>query len=274
MSQTIAGALVGGALNSFGSKVKIPDLPSIDPNAVQQQTISGNQNALPGAEQLASDVNSFNIKQQLAALTQTLNVLAPGQLQKVQGIVNSQLNGEVPTDVQAQLQRQSVAGAYGRGYGPGSQIASNDYLRNFGLTSMGIQQQGEQGFQALAGMGPKTPLFDVSSMFYSPQQRLQFAFQDRQAQYNVNLMKAQVAAAPDPAMAQLGQAFDNFFKTWESVGMGALGSMGGGAGGGSPAPGGVGGGLGAGAGSAPASSATNGTLGGWDNTGGGAAGFA
>lgn len=237
MSQTIAGALVGGALGAYGKKPVIPDLPAIDPNAVQQQTISGNQQSLPGAERLAGDVNSFNIKQQLAALTQTLNVLAPGQLQKVQGIVNSQLNGEVPQDVQQQLQRQAVAGAYGRGYGPGSQIGSNDFLRNFGLTSLGLQQQGEQGFQALANMGPKAPLFDVSSMFYSPQQRLAAAFQERSARYNVNLMKAQVAAAPEPAMVQLAQGFDNFFKTWSSIGTGMLGGgvggmMGGGGAGG------------------------------------------
>jgi len=248
MSQTIAGALVGGALGAYGKKPTIPDLPAIDPSAVQQTTISGNQNALPGAERLASDVNAFNIKEQLAALTKTLNVLAPGQLEKVQGIVSSQLRGEVPTDVQQQLQRQSVAGAYGRGYGPGSQIASNDYLRNFGLTSLGLQQQGEQGFQALAGMGPKAPLFDVSSMFYTPQQRLQFAFQDRAAQYNVNLMKAQVAAAPDPAMVQLAEGFDNFFKTWSSIGTGMLGGGGGGGGGMGGMMGGGGGGGGAGGG--------------------------
>lgn len=231
MSQTIAGALVGSALGAFGSKVKIPDLPAIDPNAVQQQTIAGNQQALPGAEAIASSINSFNIKQQLAALTQTLNLLAPGQLQKVQGITSDELSGNVPNDVQQNLQRQAVAGAFGRGYGPGSTIATNDYLRNFGLTSMGIQQQGIQNFGNLVSMGPKAPLYDVSNMFYTPQQRMAIAFQERSAQYNVNLMKAQVAAAPDPNMAQLAQGFDNFFKTIESVGTMGLGSLGGGIGG-------------------------------------------
>lgn len=231
MSQTIAGALVGGALGAFGKKVDVPNLPGIDPNAIQTNTIAGNAQSLPGLEALGASVNQFNVKQQLAAVTQALNVFAPGQLEKAQGITTSELNGEVPADVQRQLQRQAVAGAYGRGYGPGSQIASNDYLRNFGLTSLGVQQQGLVNFGQLAGMAPKTPLFDVTSQFFTPQQRLAFAFQDRQAQYNVDLMKAQVAAAPDPNMAQLAQGFDNFFKTWSSVGMGALGSLGGGMGG-------------------------------------------
>lgn len=226
MSQTIAGALVGGALGAYGSKVKVPDLPAIDPQQVQATTIANNTAALPGLEQLGSAVNSFNTKEQLSRLTQALNVLAPGELQQAQGIASSQLRGEVPSDVQAQIQRQSVAGAYGRGYGPGSGVAQNDYLRNFGLTSMGLQQQGLANFGALAALAPKTSQFDITSMFYTPQQRLTFAFEDRQANFNVNLLKAQVAAAPDPNMAQLAEGFDNFFKTWSSVGMGALGGMG------------------------------------------------
>lgn len=239
MSQTVAGALVGGALGAYGKKVTIPDLPAIDPQQIQATTIANNTAAIPGLEQLGSQVNEFNSKQQLAMLERALNFLAPGQLQKAQGIANSQLNGEVPDDVRGQIQRQSVAGAYGRGYGPGSQIASNDYLRNFGLSSMGIQQQGLQNFGALANMAPKTPMFDMTSMFYTPQQRLAFAFQDREANFNVNLMKAQVAAAPDPNMVQLAQGFDNFFKTWASVGMGAMGGSVQGSG--APQPGGTGG---------------------------------
>lgn len=229
MAQTAIGGAIGMGLGAYGDKVKIPDLPAIDINAVQSDTIGANKASLPGAEAIGAEINSFNIKQQLAALIQTMNVLAPGQLEKVQGITASQLSGEVPLDVQQQLQRKAVSGSYGRGYGPSSGLASNDFLRNFGITSMGIQQQGIQNFQTLSNMGPKAPLFDVSSMFFSPQQRLAFAFQERQAQFNVNLMKAQIAAAPDPAMAQIAEGIDSDIKMVEQA---ALSYAGGGMGGG------------------------------------------
>lgn len=277
MSQTIAGALVGGALGAYGSKVKIPDLPAIDPQQVQATTIANNNAALPGLEQLGSAVNSFNTKEQLARLTQALNMLAPGGLQKMQQITSDELAGNVSSDVAAQIQRQSVAGAYGRGYGAGStpgmnSIGQNDFARNYGITSYMQQQQGKQDFGNLASLAPKTPLWDMTSMFQTPQQALDNAFRERASQFNVNLLKAQVAAAPDPNMVQLAQGFDNFFKTWASVGMGAMGGSVQGSG--APQPGGTGGGIPMGAGSGSSSSDSNGTLGGWDNTGGGASGFA
>lgn len=237
MSQTALGGIATWLI-APSHKVDMPGWQGVDVNQVQNETIGSIKSSLPGAEAVGAEINQFNLKQQLSAFQQTSNLLAPGELSQVQGINSSLLRGEVPADVQAQLQRQSVAGAFGRGYGPGSQIASNDYLRNFGLTSLGLQQQGEQGFSNLMAMGPKAPLFDLTNLFFSPQQRLQNAMQQAQIRYNISLQRAQIAAAPDPNMANIAQGIDSDIKMVEQAALsyagGGMGGMGGGGGGSAP----------------------------------------
>lgn len=224
----VAGALIGDALGSFGRKPDIPQLPAIDPSRVQAETIAANKDQLPQLEAIGKQVNQFNLDQQLGMLSQALNFVAPGQLQQAQGIVSSQLRGEVPADVQLQLQRRSAAQALLGGFGGGSGIGRNLTARDFGLTSLGIMNQGLQNFGSLASLAPRPQSFDITSMFFTPQQRLQSAFAERDAQFQRNLLAEQVAAAPDPATAALGREIDRFFNTAASFGMTAAGgAMGG-----------------------------------------------
>lgn len=60
-------------------------------------------------------------------------------------------------------------------------------------------------------------------MFFSSQQRLQFAQQERDKRFSNNLLRAQVAAAPDPGKAALGKEIDRFFNTVASIGVGMIG---------------------------------------------------
>ena len=60
-------------------------------------------------------------------------------------------------------------------------------------------------------------------MFFSSQQRLQFAQQERDKRYSNSLLRAQVKAAPDPGKAALGKEIDRFFNTVASIGVGMLG---------------------------------------------------
>lgn len=227
----VAGALIGGAIGAFGTKPKIPKLPEIDPSKVQTQTVEGNIAAMPKLQELGARVNQFN-QQQLA---KALEFSLPGGLAAAQGIISSQLRGEIPADVAVQVANKAAAQGFQSGFGPGSGIGKSLTARDFGLTSMQIQQQGLGNFQALAGF-TSAPQFDVTSMFFTPQQRLQFAFQDRAARFERNLLKAQVKAAPDPARAALGKEIDRFFNTWAGFGMTALGAgMGGGGGAGAGA---------------------------------------
>lgn len=228
----IAGALIGNAIGGFGRKPVIPALPNLNPSQIQQEAISGNADTLPSLKALGSSVNEYNQSEQLKAIQKALDFAAgPGALTKAQGIVNSQLSGEVPADVQALIQRQSAARGMAGGYGAGSGLSQNNFLRNLGLTSLGQQQQGLSNFQALAGLAPKPQQFDVTSMFFTPQQRLEFAFNDRSARFQRDLLNEQVEAAPDPATAALAKEIDRFFNTAASYGMMAAGGGGGGGGG-------------------------------------------
>ena len=223
----VAGALIGGAIGAFGKKPKIPPLPNIDVNQVQQDTIAGNAAALPGAEGIAGNLNQFSLDQ----LAKALNFYSPGAMAKLSDTIGNELSGNLdPQDTQS-LIRSATAAGYGRGFNFGSGgIGRNLVLRDLGL---GVEQQRQRGMQNLLSLysaGPKP--FDPTSMFFTPGQRLNFAMVDREQRFQRDLLAEQVAAAPDPATAALGKEIDRFFNTVASYGMMAAGKAGGGAPGG------------------------------------------
>lgn len=133
--------------------------------------------------------------------------------------------------------RNATAAGYGKGFNFASGgLGRNMVLRDLGLSVQGQKQKGLQNLLGVYGAGPQP--FNVTSMFYTPQQRLSFALEDRAQRFQRDLLYEQVAAAPDPGTAALGKEIDRFFNTWASFGMMALGSgmggggMGGGGGGG------------------------------------------
>jgi hypothetical protein len=67
-------------------------------------------------------------------------------------VVQDQLAGKVPEDVQKQLRIMRAESSLGFGLGAGSQASKNVEARDLGLTSLQIQQQGVAGAQALAGL--------------------------------------------------------------------------------------------------------------------------
>ena len=202
----IIGTLIGKAAfgdSAFGTKPIVPELRAINIDQVQQQAAAGNQAALPQLSELASSVNASNAKQTRAVLDMQL----PGQTQQAVDFVGSQLRGEVPMDVQQLIQNRSASSAFSLGV-PGSGIARNINLRDLGLTSLGQKQQGLQNYGALAGLlAPQK--FDVSSMFYSPQQRLAFDVSERNDQFKRNFAANQISAAPDPFAQSMTQALIN-----------------------------------------------------------------
>jgi hypothetical protein len=220
MSKTIAGALIGRALGSFGDKFEMPPWEQIDPAQIQSQTVTGNLGVLAQAQSLAAAVNKGNAAQLRAILNRG------GQLDLAESITASQMRGELPQDIQRLLANQVAAQSLGLGLGGTGFQAGRGALANV-LSSFQLQQQGIQNFGALARL--TTPnLMGPETMFFTPQQRLQFAFQDRAAKLQYDITAAQVAAAPNPADVALGEGFDNFFAFWASVGGAALGGMGGG----------------------------------------------
>jgi hypothetical protein len=213
----VAGALIGDAIGAFGEKPIIPEFQEIDVDKTQAMTAQGNLDNLALMEKLGEQTNAAQIRNQKAALQAGL----PGQFLQAQDNVASLLRGEIPTDVGQQIARTSAAAGFRGGF-QGSKLGGNLTARDLGLTSLGLQQTGLQNFGALAQLINPNP-FNISSMFFSPQQRLSFTQQERDKRFQVNLLQAQVAAAPDPGKAALGKEIDRFFNTVASIGVGMVG---------------------------------------------------
>ena len=205
----IAGgsSLIGGLL-SKGSKPKVPAFKPIDFAAEQKQAIQQNLGSLEAATDLATKTTAAEQSQ----LEQQLRRAIPGYDQLIAQAgknIGSNLRGEVSMDVQSQLQRSAAGRALGGGFGGGTGMGRNLSARDFGLTSMQIQNQGlnqAQNFiqqQRMCGMAQP---FSVSSMFVTPGQRIGAMQQQNQQQYGRDLQAAQVAAMPDPTMAAFGSA--------------------------------------------------------------------
>jgi hypothetical protein len=231
----VAGALIGGAIGAFGTKPKVPRLPEISPDLIQTQTETGNLGALPGAEKLGAGVDQYNLDQ----LAKALSFLSPGSLEKVRSTISDQLSGTLSPEDTSALIRNATAAGFSKGIG-GTGIGRNLVLRDLGLSVENQKQRGLTNLMGLYQAGPKP--FDVTSMFFTPQQRLNFAFQDRSMRFERDLLAAQVKAAPDPATAALGREIDRFFNTVASFGMMAAGGGMGGAGGAAAAGAGASGG--------------------------------
>lgn len=221
MSQTIAGALVGGALGAYGKKPEIPDLPNINASESMGKAYDANLANLGKAEQLATNVDTFNQNE----LNRLIDLQLPGGSQQIKNNIMAELHGELPQDVINQILRttseRSVAGGF-----QDTQFARALTAQDIGLNSLALTERGLNSAQKWLAQSV-APRMDISSAFYTPQQMLAFDINERNSRYQNQLLKNQVAAAPDPAMVQLAEGFDNFFKTWSSIGTMSLGGGGG-----------------------------------------------
>ena len=208
---------VGGILGGlFGAKkVKVPELKPIDFAGEQRQAIQQNIASLEPATELATKTTAA----EQGVLEAQLRRAIPGYDQLIQQAgknIGSALRGEVSQDVASQLQRSSAGRALSGGFGAGSGVGRNLSARDFGLTSMQIQNQGlnqAQNFiQQQRTMGMAQP-FSVSSMFITPNQRIGFMQQQQQAQYARDMAAAQVAAQPSAMNQAFGSAIGNFTGT-------------------------------------------------------------
>lgn len=232
----VAGALIGRWLGAFGEKPKIPKLPSIDPTKVQADTISGNLANMPKAEELATAGTTANAAQ----IRKALEMALPGVFGQIEKNIGAQVRGQIPQDVAMEIQRLAAGTGFDLGVmGPVGTLGGNITPQNLGIASLDLMQAGQQNFQSLSQpfLGAAVP---VQNMWFSPQQRLSFALEDRAQTFQRDLMAEQVRAAPNPADVALSQEIDRFFNTWAQFGMASLGGaggMGGGGGGGSAVPG-------------------------------------
>lgn len=224
---------IANVLGLRGSKPNVPDLPPIDIGQVQSSAIQQNQAVLPDLFKQAGDINQFNADQ----LTKYIEQKVPGALSlltKGTDVLKGFLAGEIPSDVASQVENKAAARSLSGGYG-GTQLGRNLEARDLGLTSLDLTTKGLdsattwlQGVQRLT-----TPnLFDVTSMFITPQQRLSFEFAEREAQFNVQWLRNRIKAMPSPNQAAMAESLDWVASTAGSLATYGLGGMTGGGGGG------------------------------------------
>jgi len=209
----------------------IPDLPEISAQTEQKKAISGNIAALPEATQLAAGINKFNFQQ----LQDMLKAAIPGYdeiMQTGSKQITSLLKGELPEDVQRQIQRSRGARSFAGGYG-GSGVAGAAEAESLGLASLDLIREGlsssERWLQSASSRLPR--LADATSMFISPQQQIGFAVEERNNRFNYNLYKAKVAASGsrlEHGLAGLTDWVEGTLASAATMGLG--GALGGGGG--------------------------------------------
>lgn len=236
----IADSVLATALGLRGDNPEKLDLINIDPTKVQAETITGNLRNAAGAFQLADLANTFSTEQ----LLKQLEAMLPGfanMRDSITGVLGSKLKGEIPRDVQNLLQRNAAERGIAMGTS-GSGFAAHDELRNLGLTSLGIQNEGLNQASSWIRSMPRAPQMDVTSMFFTPQQRLNFEFQQAQANKPIEWLNNQIDALPSNIERAAAGFLDWAATTGTSVASMAIG----GAMGGGGAPAGAGAGAGAG----------------------------
>lgn len=163
-------------------KPTIPKLKPINAQDEQAKAIAGNTAALPGLTELAGRINTFNAGE----IERMLEMSMPGYAKlrdKITGVNNQLLSGQIPEDVSMAVQRNSAVKSLYGGFS-GSGMAKNLTARDLGLTSLDLTQKGlDSASRWIAMSRGTTPTFDVTSMFISPALQIQTSFAEREAQF-------------------------------------------------------------------------------------------
>lgn len=171
----------------LAGKPDVPTFQAIDPQAEQAKAVAGNVAQIPALEKLAGSFTQFNQGQ----IEQMLQASIPGYTSiksDVTGNIEAMLKGEIPADVQQQIQRQEAATAVAGGFG-GTGMQSARTARDLGLTSLQLTQQGLSSAESwinrmnsLYAPGVVSPM-QFSNMFLSPAQQISAKTEERNAQF-------------------------------------------------------------------------------------------
>lgn len=189
---TVLGQAVGGMLQE---KPEVPKFVPINTTREQEKAVAGNISNFADISKLASATNTFNQDE----LNRMLESAVPGyhsMVSSIGGRINDFLSGNIPKDVMANIERSAAYKSLSGGYG-GSGMARNLVARDLGLTSLDLMQKGiDAGSRWIATARANTvaPQFDVSSMFITPQQRIQTTMFNREGKFSRDWLKNQIDA--------------------------------------------------------------------------------
>jgi hypothetical protein len=192
-SLAAAGVSAAGQAGLFGGGApkpqKIGTLQNISlqsPNVAGLQAYTSQAQNIPGMESTASaaDIASNQAYQQAIS---SIDPSLMNQISSISNIASSYLAGNIPQDVQDQIQRATAQMSMAGGYGPTSGMGRNLTARDLGLTSLNLQQMGTSMAGTSMGMAQAmTPSFTpVSSLLFTPAQLL--ARTDQASYYNTDL---------------------------------------------------------------------------------------
>jgi hypothetical protein len=214
-SSALNGNFLGqfGASDIFGSVPQAAlyqPVPPVDFAQTQLDTINQNLNALPGAENLAAQTNTFNLGQAQARA----GALVPNyqtNLDQMGKVTQDLLLGKLPySDVlDVTSNRSGLAASLGT---PGG--SQNATLKDLGLSQLSAETQGANMFETMLQgaqqVMPTSMLQNPNTMFYDPSTQEQLSLNQnaqnieqaqlvQQSQQSAN----NLAAAPNPAAASL-----------------------------------------------------------------------
>lgn len=223
--------LFGIAANALRGKPDMPSYNALDPQQEQKKAVEGNTAALPGIEKLASGVNAFNqqqIQKMLESSIPMYNSLKSG----ISSNIDSMMKGNLPKDVQDQIQNSAAARSMGSGVA-GSGMGRNLVARDLGLNSLDLTQKGlssaENWIKTMSSI-EQPGMFNVSSMFLTPQQQWGMDTQERdnafQYNWNKNLMDWQTSNkyAGANAIQGIGSTLDSAIGSYTGSYAGAKGA--------------------------------------------------
>jgi hypothetical protein len=189
---------LGGSINSLLSSLYGSKPATANPATSASQAIQGNAANLRADTglTLATDTTSA------AGAQVPFQLNLPdyeNMLTQDTGNVGSELQGQVPQDVQNLITEGAAERGIQTGQGPSSPNSNAALLQALGLTSIGQMQTGQSGLSTLIGETPTGAAFNPSTMFVTPEQQ-------QAADQYANL----VAAAPDPEASGLLNTVESF----------------------------------------------------------------
>lgn len=179
----------------YGDKPNVPGAPTL--GGTLQETLDANLAGLPKASALAAVTTEADQAQRLKALRGVLGTEAVDEIPGLLGNkYKAEIMGKISPDVLANIRNLTAAEALKSGVGTNSGVFDASLPRNYGLTSLGISNQGASNYKSwlAASQNLLTPQVSASNFLFSPSQGAASA--DRA--WQINNYGANVAAAPDP----------------------------------------------------------------------------
>jgi hypothetical protein len=192
---SVGGNAIGGALGDFLGDINGQKYSISNPTATAGNAIAGNEANLAGIYGLTVGADEAGAAGAASQYQMNLPDYT-GMLTQATSNVTNELQGQVPQDVINLLQQQGAERGVATGQGPGGPNTNASYLQALGLTSLGLENQGLQGFAQLYADTPVGPQFSPSSMLVTPEQ-------EQAAQLASN----EEAAAPDPELSGIMSMF-------------------------------------------------------------------